>query len=83
MKLTPVASGVTDTQEDWLVFFFGFLQCFFVPGIPVNWVIGVLEEIGALFADKAIGGFVCSFHKTSVIYYEIYSRNIFYQLIMK
>jgi len=43
--VTPMACGIPYGQEDWFVFFFGFGQCFFAPGIPVHGVVRVLEEI--------------------------------------
>jgi hypothetical protein len=53
--MTPMAGRVTDGQEDWLVFVPCFLQSLLSPGIPVNGIIGVLEQIGAGLVLKFVG----------------------------
>jgi hypothetical protein len=43
--MAPMAGGVTDAYQDELIFVLCFLQCFGAPGIPVNGVIGMLQQV--------------------------------------
>jgi NADPH-dependent 2,4-dienoyl-CoA reductase/sulfur reductase-like enzyme len=43
--MAPVAGGIANTYDDGLIFFLGFFEGFFTPGIPVHRVIGMLEKI--------------------------------------
>ncbi len=52
--VAPVARGVPDGEEDRLVFRPGTLKGLVGPGVPVHGVVGVLEKIGALFADEPV-----------------------------
>jgi len=52
--VTPVASRVTNGQQNGFVFCFGFCESFFVPGPPVNRVVCVLAKVGAGFVLKPI-----------------------------
>jgi len=52
--MTPMTGGVSDAQEDGLIFHPGFGQRFFSPRMPVYRVVGVLEEIGGCFVYKMI-----------------------------
>jgi len=49
--VAPVASGITDGEEDKLVLVFGSLERFFTPRIPIDRVVGVLQKVGRLFMD--------------------------------
>ena len=53
--VAPVAGGVADAQQDRLVFALGGLQRLGSPRVPVDGVIGVLEEVGARFVGEAVG----------------------------
>jgi len=53
--MTPVAGGISDAHQNGLVFLSGFLNSFVSPGIPVNRVVGVLEQVGAAFVNEFIG----------------------------
>ena len=45
--VAPVAGGIADAEQDGLVLGPGPLQRLFAPGVPVDRVIGVLEQVGA------------------------------------
>jgi hypothetical protein len=49
-----MAGGITDRKEEGFVLFLGLLESFLAPGIPIHRVVGVLEKIGALFADEPV-----------------------------
>ena len=53
-NVTPVAGGVTDAEEDRFVGRFGKGEGFFPPWIPIDGVVGVLEEIWACFVRMVI-----------------------------
>jgi hypothetical protein len=53
--MAPVAGGVAHGEEDGLVLTFRCCESLFAPGIPVDGIRGVLEEIGALLGEEAIG----------------------------
>jgi hypothetical protein len=55
--MTPMAGGIAAGKQDGFVFGFGFLERFLTPGVPVDGVVGVLEEIRRGFVDKAVGIF--------------------------
>ena len=52
--VTPVAGAVADAQQDRLVFGAGALQCLRTPGIPVDRVVGVLEQVGAGLLGESV-----------------------------
>jgi hypothetical protein len=47
--MTPVAGGIPDGEEYWLVVFDCLLECFITPGVPVNRIMwrryGLLSSI--------------------------------------
>ena len=49
--VTPVTSAVADGQEYWLVFSGCPSKGFRSPGVPVDGVVGVLEEVGGFFVN--------------------------------
>lgn len=53
--VAPVAGGVADREEDGLVFGAGAVKGFGAPGIPVDGVVLVLEEIRGGFFGEAVG----------------------------
>ncbi len=53
--MAPMAGGVADRQQDRLVGRLGRGQCRLAPGLPVDRVVAVLEEVGArLFAEAVL-----------------------------
>ena len=60
--VAPVTGRVADGEKDWLV---GLSRCgerLFAPGIPVDRIGSMLQQIGAGFACKAVGFAGCSCH---------------------
>jgi hypothetical protein len=55
--VAPVASRVTDGKKDWFVFLASPRKSVFTPRMPINRVIGVLEQIRGFLPGKAIGMF--------------------------
>jgi hypothetical protein len=56
-----VAGRVADGEEDRPVFFTRARECLFSPGIPINGVVGVLEEVRArLLGETVHAGTVAS-----------------------
>ena len=53
--VTPVAGGVPDAQEDDLVFRLRAPERLFTPGVPVDRIVRVLEEIRARLVDEGVG----------------------------
>ena len=53
--VTPVTGGIPDREQDGTVLRFRCLQGFRPPGVPVDRVRGMLEEIGTGFVDESIG----------------------------
>ena len=52
--MAPVTGAVADGEEDGLVLFAGLREGLVAPGVPVDWVLGVLQEIRAGFARKTV-----------------------------
>ncbi len=53
--VTPVAGGVADAQQDELVLAPRLLQRLLAPRVPVDGVVGVLEQVGAGLVDQPVG----------------------------
>jgi len=53
--VTPVAGRITDAQENRLIFCFGPVQGGLAPRIPVDRVVGVLQQVGAGFVNQVVG----------------------------
>src|SRR4029434_4481835 len=70
--VTPVTGGITDAQEDWPVFAFGFTESLVTPRVPIHWIVGMLEQIRACLMDKMIG--VLVFHSKTLTQSTV-SRN--------
>ena len=62
--MAPVAGGVTDTQKNGLILGSRSFHGFWTPGIPVNWIMGMLEKIGAGFGNQPVGEFVSAQNDT-------------------
>ncbi|MFT5195679.1 MAG: hypothetical protein ACI85U_002701 [Candidatus Promineifilaceae bacterium] len=52
--MAPMASCVTDTEQNRFVLLSGGLKRLIPPRVPMNGVIGVLEQIGGGFSFKVI-----------------------------
>jgi hypothetical protein len=52
--VAPVAGGISDGQKNRLVFSFCSFKGFFIPGIPIYRVCGMLQQIRAGFVYQAI-----------------------------
>jgi hypothetical protein len=52
--MTPVAGGITDTEQDWFVFLSGATQSFIGPRIPIDRIVRMLEKVRTGFLDEAI-----------------------------
>ena len=53
--VAPVAGGVADAQQDGLVLAPRFFEGIVAPRVPVDRVVRVLEQIGALLVNQAVG----------------------------
>jgi hypothetical protein len=54
-NMPSVASGIAAGKQDGFIFGFGFSKGFVAPGVPIDRVVGVLEEIRGGFVDQAVG----------------------------
>jgi len=52
--MTPMAGRIPNADQNRFVFCFCTLQGFFAPRIPIDRVVGVLEEVRASFVDESI-----------------------------
>ena len=55
--VTPVARGITDAEQDQLVFFLCPLDGFRAPGVPIHGIVRVLKKVGTSFVDESIWHF--------------------------
>jgi hypothetical protein len=59
--MTPMAGRVTNTDENGFVFFLGLFKGFRFPGVPVDWVMSVLEQVRTGFVLESV-------HKVKIRY---------------
>jgi hypothetical protein len=52
--MAPMARGVADAEENGFVFFLRSRQSFFSPGVPIHWVMSVLQKIRARFVNQPV-----------------------------
>ena len=52
--MAPMAGAVANAQQDGLVFCTGPLQRLLTPGVPVHGIVGVLQQVRALFVLQVI-----------------------------
>ncbi len=52
--MAPVAGRVADRQEDQFPFLARFGKSLISPWIPVNRIMGMLEQVGALFIAESV-----------------------------
>ena len=53
--VAPMARRISDRQQDGFVFRFGARERLLAPRIPIDGIVGVLAQIGALLVDQSIG----------------------------
>ncbi len=53
--MAPVTGGIPDAEKDGFILPAGFFQGFRAPGIPVDRVMGVLEQVRRGGMDKMVG----------------------------
>jgi hypothetical protein len=53
--MAPMAGGIANAHKNWPVLLFGPQQRLLAPGIPINRIMGMLEQIRAGFVDEAVG----------------------------
>jgi hypothetical protein len=52
--MTPVTSRIPDGKKYGFHLLACLLECFFSPGMPINRIEGMLEQIRALFENKTV-----------------------------
>lgn len=55
--VAPVARGIANAYQDRLILGLRFLERFRPPGIPVNRIVGVLQQVGTRLVQQTIGVF--------------------------
>lgn len=58
--MAPMTGRVSDGEEYRFVFDSGFRECLIAPWVPVNWVVGVLQEVRGFFVYELVGVFMIS-----------------------
>jgi hypothetical protein len=53
--MAPMAGCIANAYQNGFVFLFGPLQRLITPGIPVNRIMGMLQQIRTGFFDEAVG----------------------------
>jgi hypothetical protein len=53
--MAPMTRGVPYTDQKQFIFFFGLGEYSGIPGIPVNRIMGMLQQVRTAFADQGIG----------------------------
>jgi hypothetical protein len=53
--MTPVASRIADREENRFVQFLSAMEGFLPPGIPINRIVGMLEEVGTCLLGETVG----------------------------
>src|SRR5579875_3721204 len=56
--MAPVAGGVADAEQDGFIFGPCFFESFLAPGIPVNRIMSMLQQIRACLVNKAVSMFM-------------------------
>jgi len=52
--MTPMARGIANTEKDRFMLFFGTCKRFFSPGVPVDRIVGMLEQVGTSFVYEGV-----------------------------
>ncbi len=71
--VTPVAGGIADGEQDWLVFAPCFIEGIFVPRLPRHGIPSVRQQVGAGFLVEAVIE-----HQSSSFHYDDEARNLAY-----
>ena len=79
--MAPVAGGIPDGQQNGFVFLLGPRQDFAFPRMPVNRVVGVLEQIGTLAMNEVVGVF--TFHRAILSRAEFQIETLVYHLLIE
>ena len=58
--VTPMTGEVADRKKDRFVLLAGLFKGFVAPGIPINWIVRMQEQIGTLGVNKPVGVAVLS-----------------------
>src|SRR5688572_9748153 len=53
-NMAPMASRIANTYQDGFIIFFRFVQCLISPGIPVNRIMGMLQQVRTGLMNKMI-----------------------------
>jgi hypothetical protein len=52
--MTPMAGRVSNAQKDGFVLGSGFGKRFITPGMPINRIIRMLEQVWGIFVDQVV-----------------------------
>ena len=52
--MTPVASGIANTEKYRFMLFIGTSKRFLLPGAPVDRIVGMLEQVGTFFVYEGV-----------------------------
>jgi hypothetical protein len=55
--VAPVAGGIANRKKYRFIFGFGFYKRFLTPGIPVDGVVFVLQQVGRFFGCEMVHGY--------------------------
>src|SRR6478752_9012923 len=53
--MTPVTGGISNTYQYWFIFFNCFLQSSITPGIPLNRIVCMLQQVRTGLMNQVIG----------------------------
>src|SRR3989304_1995022 len=53
-NMTPMTGSISNAQKNWLIFCSGTGKSLFSPGIPINWIMGMLEQVRRVFINQTI-----------------------------
>ncbi len=65
-NMTPMTGSVTNGKKNGLVLISRFLKGLISPGIPVNGIFSMLQQVGALAAGQPVTSFFMILHNTHV-----------------
>jgi hypothetical protein len=53
--MAPMAGCIPNANQYGFIFRFGFIEGFFTPGVPVNRVMGMLQQVWTCFLCEFVG----------------------------
>jgi hypothetical protein len=56
-----MARGIANTEKDRFMLFFGMCKRFFLPGVPVDRIVGMLEQVGTFLIYEGVWRFLFLF----------------------